>query len=280
MNSARVSIICPYRNASPFLGNLIANVQAQRLSNWELLLVNDGSQDDGPALVARAASSDSRLRPLEARNRPPGAAKGPWWPRNQGLSHATAPWVTFLDADDLWHPHKLDLQLALHEKESLDLSVTGYGRFRSSDEQLVGWRCPPATLPYRSLLQSNVLPLLTLMVRRELLSNGFPACVHEDYLCWLNLFQLHPQLRYGHLPDLLGFYRLHSGNLTGRRWTMAHWTFQVYRRHGLGPLASALGLVPWLWHQGRASWWCLKQPLMGALQPALWAEPPWRLPPT
>lgn len=276
----RVSILCPYRNAALFLPGLIASVRAQSHPRWELLLIDDGSGDHGPALAAAAAGQDGRIRALTAPLRPPGVRGGPWWPRNHGLAQAAAPWVAFLDADDLWHPRKLERQLALHAARGALLSVSGYGRFvDGGDPQLTDWRLPPLNFGYGTLRRLNVIPMLTLLARRELLADGFQPCPHEDYLCWLDLFRRHPDLRCHTLPELLAFYRLHGGNLTAARWSMPLWTYRVYRSHGAARPAAAAALLPWGAGQLATALRSRFQPLRLPLQAALACNPPLALPP-
>ena len=279
MEEHRVSIICPYRDAAPFLPGLIASVRAQSHPHWELLLIDDGSTDAGPALAAEAADADARIRPLQAPPRPGGSRGGPWWPRNHGLAQATAPWVAFLDADDLWHPRKLERQLAFHQAAGLAISVTGYGRFGGEGLRLADWRLPPARFGYSTLQRFNVIPMLTLLARRELLAAGFQPCPHEDYLCWLDLFRRQPSLRCHTLSELLAFYRVHPGNLTGARWSMPLWTYRVYRAHGAGRLASAAALLPWGLGQASVALRSRRHPLQLALDQALALDPPLPLPP-
>lgn len=278
MEEHRVSVICPYRDAALFMPGLIASVRAQSHPHWELLLIDDGSFDAGPTLVAAAAADDARILPLQAPPRPGGSHGGPWWPRNHGLARATAPWVAFLDADDLWHPRKLERQLAVHRAGGVAISVTGYGRFGADGLRLADWRLPPAAFGYSTLRQVNVIPMLTLLARRELLVGGFQPCPHEDYLCWLDLFRRETSLRCHTVPELLAFYRVHSGNLTGARWSMPLWTYRVYRAHGAGRLASAAALLPWGLAQASVALRSRRHPLQLALADALALDPPLPLP--
>lgn len=274
-----VSIVCAYRDGASFLPELLVTVQRQVMTDWELLLVNDGSADDGAVLAAQAAVADPRIRALSAPPRPPEAPFGPWWPRNIGIGASRAPLIAFLDVDDLWHPLKLERQLVLHRRLGLDLSVTGYAKFHQGSERLSSWRCPPLHLQHRRLLRGNVIPLLTVMVRRDLVRDGFLPVPHEDYLLWLDLFRRRPSLRYGCLPELLAAYRLHDANLTARRPELAAWVYRVHRCHGRRRLQAALALAPWLGHQLAISlaWRC--RPLAGSVRQALSAAQPWLLPP-
>lgn len=250
-----ISVITPYRNSASFLPHLAANLQAQTYTHWECLLVNHASTDQGPALARQLAIADTRFRPLEIEDPRP----FPALPRNAALDKAKGELICFLDVDDLWHPEKLERQLEFHSKNQLDFSVTQYGRFRPEDEETSDpgalpqhWRVrkPPAAMTLRKLLQANSIPMLTVMIKRDLLfslskSKNWPFSLirHEDYLLWLNLWKEKPKLRYGCLNATLAFHRRHSTNLTGARWRMVTWTYLVYRAHGDLPPIAALRSV-------------------------------------
>ena len=94
-----ISIIMPLYNKAAQVLDTVASVAAQTVSDWELVIVDDGSTDDGPALVR--ALGDARIRMVSQTNAGVSAA------RNRGVELARADLVTFLDADDLWFPEFL-----------------------------------------------------------------------------------------------------------------------------------------------------------------------------
>ena len=110
-----VSIITPVYNAARWLPETFATVRAQTFSDWEQILVNDGSTDASPELIDAAAAEDPRFRSMHTSGR-----EGPSAARNLGLKAARGRFVAFLDADDLWLPEKL--------ARSVDWMTThGYG---------------------------------------------------------------------------------------------------------------------------------------------------------
>lgn len=243
----QISIITPYRNSEGFLPSLVRNLQEQTFKDWECLLVDDGSDDRSAERLARCCAGDPRLRllPLPQAASAPHRERLPARPRNHALGQAHSPLLAFLDSDDLWHPRKLELQLAFHRAGDLDLSVTAYGRFRGVDQALMAVRCPPPRLSLAQMRRSNPIPLLTVMVRAELLGGGFPPVPHEDYLLWLDLRRDRPDLKYGMLPLVLAFYRLHGDNQTRHPTRVARWTYRVFRRHGMDPWAATAQLLHW-----------------------------------
>jgi glycosyltransferase involved in cell wall biosynthesis len=96
----RFSLVIPVYNRSALLSETLQSVLMQRLTDYEVLVVDDGSTD-GSANVARGL--DERVRVFEQRNRGPGAA------RNLALRHASGEYVVFLDSDDLWFPWSLEV---------------------------------------------------------------------------------------------------------------------------------------------------------------------------
>ena len=101
-----VSVIIPAYNAAATLERALASVAKQTLSGIEILVVDDGSTDATPEILARMAAADRRLKILTQANG--GVARA----RNAAIGAATGEWVATIDADDLWHPRKLELQLA------------------------------------------------------------------------------------------------------------------------------------------------------------------------
>lgn len=107
----RVSVIMPIWNAERFLVEAVASVQSQTYRNWELLAVDDGSTDGSSALARSCTERDpARIRYLEHQGR---ANRGPSATRNLGIAHARGEYLAFLDADDVWLPHKLEQQVPI-----------------------------------------------------------------------------------------------------------------------------------------------------------------------
>lgn len=97
----KVSVVVPAYNAARTLEETIESVLQQEHTNWELIIVDDCSDDDTQAIACRAAQHDSRIRCLQ------GAGQGVSAARNLGASQASGEFVAFLDADDLWDRAKL-----------------------------------------------------------------------------------------------------------------------------------------------------------------------------
>jgi glycosyltransferase involved in cell wall biosynthesis len=104
MASPAISVVVPLYNKQAYIQRALASILGQTVQDIEVFVVNDGSTDEGPALVEQFR--DARIRLITQENQGPGAA------RNRGLRDAAAPLVAFLDADDEWLPDYLESALA------------------------------------------------------------------------------------------------------------------------------------------------------------------------
>ena len=113
MPDPEVSVVVPFFNAGRFLEECIASVFAQTYTSWELLLVDDGSTDNGTAVARTHVARDpSRVRYFQHPGR---ERRGASAARNLGIQRARGRYVAFLDADDVWLPGKLEAQVAILE---------------------------------------------------------------------------------------------------------------------------------------------------------------------
>jgi glycosyltransferase involved in cell wall biosynthesis len=121
MRSELISCVIPAYNCERYLGEAVDSVLAQTYRPLEIHVVDDGSTD-GTAQVA--AGYGTKISYLRQKNRGPAAA------RNAGVSVADGEFVAFLDADDRWHPEKLERQMGrLAERSEIDLCFTGLQHF-------------------------------------------------------------------------------------------------------------------------------------------------------
>lgn len=119
-----ISIVVPVYNTEKYLDEAIGSVLAQTFSDWELLLVDDGSTDNSATICKKYVDQDSRIRYIHKSNGGQASA------RNLGIKNARFEWIAFLDSDDLWAPEKLETQIGEIEKEKPDfLYSAGYEMF-------------------------------------------------------------------------------------------------------------------------------------------------------
>lgn len=116
----KVSIITPCYNAAPYIETTIASIQQQTLSDWEMIIVDDGSTDNSVEVIQAIIAEDSRIKLIHKENG--GSASA----RNIGLALAKGEFIQFLDADDTIAPDKLQRQVTIMDAENLDVTYTDY----------------------------------------------------------------------------------------------------------------------------------------------------------
>jgi glycosyltransferase involved in cell wall biosynthesis len=113
----KVSIITPLHNKEPYVAETIRSVLAQTMTDWEMIVVENGSTDKGVEVAKQF--SDARIRLVSSLKQGPGVA------RNFGLGLATGEWILFLDADDLLEPHYLADQLKAAQRHPEAAVIAG-----------------------------------------------------------------------------------------------------------------------------------------------------------
>ena len=235
MTVPAVSIVLPTFDRLPLLREAVASVLAQSRGDWELIIVDDGSRDGTAGYVD--SLHDSRIHLVSVAH-----DGNPARLRNLGIARARAPWVAFLDSDDLWSPEKLASQLgAVGERPECGWTYTAYALIDDEGREL-----PPEQYPPFQARSGNIVCELlthdarvacpTALVRRSVLTSvgGFDESLafSEDFDLWLRLAAVSPALA---LAQRLSSVRLHAGNNTRQRPEVNLAFIAVYgkfRRHG------------------------------------------------
>jgi glycosyltransferase involved in cell wall biosynthesis len=185
--SPQVSVLIGAYNSAATLQRAIDSILAQSVSELELIVIDDGSSDDSPAIAERAAARDTRVRVLAM-----GENVGISRSLNEGLRAALAPYVAVQDADDYSRPERLQRQLAVL-REHPDVAVVG-SRMREVDAR--GRELAPRTKFSAGdvggvLMRFNPIPNTSCCMRREavLAAGGYDARYRYamEYDLWLRL---------------------------------------------------------------------------------------------
>lgn len=211
----RVSVVIPTRDRRALVLEAVTSALAQRACAAEVIVVDDGSEDDtAQALQAFAP----RVRCI--RRTPSGVSAA----RNHGARLARGEWLAFLDSDDLWKPDKLAVQLAFHEREpSVRISQTEEIWIRRGVRvNPCRHHIKPAGDVFLPSLRRCLLSPSAVLIRRDLFEEigGFdeslPVC--EDYDLWLRLSMHEP---IGLVPEPLVIKRGgHADQVSRRYWGM------------------------------------------------------------
>lgn len=196
-----VSVIIPLYNGARWIEDTIRSVQAQTQRPREIIVVDDGSQDESRAVVR---SSFPAITLLQS---PGNGGRGAGRARDYGLRHSSAPLVAFLDQDDLWHPSHLRVATRLLEDPAFSAAITGLERFAAPSEPAYdAQECGADVREYgaRTFSPWDRYPLNSIyspscvVVRRSALQDigGWPhRFVISDLHAWLKLAAVAPMVR-------------------------------------------------------------------------------------
>jgi glycosyltransferase involved in cell wall biosynthesis len=179
-----VSVVIPAFNSGPWIADAVRSVLAQTAPPAEIFVVDDGSTDD---TRRRLIPYMDRIRYVHQDNQGVAAA------RNLGIERSTGEFVAFLDADDAWHPRKLELQLCAFA-EHPEIGLMGTAVYEWPTPSIPELQAPPkrpAVLPWWRLAVRNALTTSSVLVRRSVLDQvgRFDPSLHgpEDYDLWLRV---------------------------------------------------------------------------------------------
>lgn len=217
-----VSVIMPAYNAEKHLPTALESVINQTYRHFEVIVVDDSSDDKTWEIICNYAKIDKRIIAVQL----PTNSGGPAKPRNYGIRRAVGDYVAFLDADDIWEAAKLDKQLQFMTTNALS--------FCSTDFMLINDSGVPTKRPFsefmifllgrkkslRDLLWHNFIVNSSVIAeKRTVLKYMFdedPLLVAlEDYFLWMELLN-DPEVSYGFLKEKYVHYRVSSNSITMR----------------------------------------------------------------
>lgn len=230
-----ISVIIPVHNAEGFIRDTVSSVQAQTYSDWELILVENGSTDLSADICASLMEKDTRIRLIKSNGTGAAAA------RNAGTIAARGRYQCFLDADDLWLPQKLEKELEFCIRKDAAFVFTGY---EFADEEAKGTGRVvrvPESITYEQALGNTTIFTSTVMFDREKLPMNLmlmPKIESEDTATWWQILRA-GFIGYG-LDEALTLYRRSRGTLSSNKLKALKRTWRLYRKaEGFGVLKSA-----------------------------------------
>lgn len=226
-----VSIIMPSYNSSSTILRSIESILTQSYQKWELLVVDDCSDDNTVQIIE--AISDPRIKCYSLHSNSGSPAK----PRNFALDVASGDYIAFLDSDDCWRSDKLAKQIFFMEENNLEFTCTAYDIINVNGMNISSY-CPPRKVTYEQLLTNNSIGCLTAVVRKDLIGDyKFPVCGHEDFALWLKLVKK-SKLVYG-LTEKLASYRKLENSVSSNKSKLIAFYWNIYRNEeGFGVIKS------------------------------------------
>ena len=241
-----VSIIVPVYNVKKYIIATIESVLAQTYTNWELLLIEDGSTDGTKEFVAEylEANPDERIH-FHVIEENIGAAAA----RNYGMDISKGRFVTYLDSDDLWMADKLEKQVAFMLEKQAAFSFTGYEFADASGTGTGKVVKVPETIHYKQALQNTTIFTSTVMFDTTLLPKSglhMPHVKSEDTALWWRILR-GGVTAYG-LNENMVLYRRIGGSLSSNKIEALRRIWNLYRKEEkLSIPFSVYNFCLWAW---------------------------------
>jgi len=209
-----VSVVMSVHNGARFLDKAIHSIRDQTYRNFEFIIIDDGSADATPEILARHAADDSRISVLSQQNR------GLMESLHRAFAAATGKYIARMDADDVAKPYRLEMQLEFLTSNPDIALVGGAIEIIDSESKVLATIRPPShPEDLRRELQEfgNAIAHPTVMFRRRALDEvgGFRRAYQyaEDYDLWLRMVE---NFDLANLPEVLLGYRRHEAAISQR----------------------------------------------------------------
>ena len=216
------SVIIPCYNQAHFLNDSLSSLISQNYSNWEAIIVNDGSTDNTVDVAHSWCNKDSRIKFISTSNNGLSAA------RNKGIEFSNGHYIALLDADDKYSPTHLEAISKLLV-DGFDIVFTGYTYF--TDELP---NCHTVSLnknlDFSQILHGNLVPPVSVALKKSVLlqTGGFDISLNsaEDWDLWIRFYKVDARL--GVSEFATGFYRISSNSMSRQFLMMYHSLKQVF----------------------------------------------------
>ncbi|MGY0153068.1 glycosyltransferase family 2 protein [Edwardsiella tarda] len=221
---ALVSIVMPMYNSAPYLSMAISSVIQQTYKKWELILVDDCSNDESVSIANEFCKRDDRIK-LITLNKNMGAANA----RNKGVDVARGRFISFLDSDDIWLPMKLNIQVDFMLKHDFSFTYTAYNKIDQAGKKIFSLGVADS-LKYQDLLKCCTIGCLTVMYDTRYLGKLYfsTATKREDYALWLYILREKNVIANG-INNVLACYRVYPTQSSAKKITMAIENWKLLR---------------------------------------------------
>lgn len=244
-----VTVVIPAYNAARLIGATLDSILGQSFKAFTVIVVDDCSTDHTEGLIASYCARDPRVK----YHRMPGNTGGPAAPRNVGVALAASEWVAFCDADDVWHPNKLNRQIEAAASVDASLLSTAIiyfeGDFQPVESESSTSPLGVDRISLGRMVVKNAIATSSVLCRRDsvIAVGGFcedrDLVAVEDYDLWLRIMEWSgkPAVR---IRDHLVYYRVVPGSISSSKFAMLRKVLRVvgryYARRGAGWLIYPL----------------------------------------
>jgi glycosyltransferase involved in cell wall biosynthesis len=240
---ALVSIITPSYNSEKFIAETILSVQNQTYTNWEMIIIDDGSSDITEQVVFAILKNDSRIQfhKLDTNS-------GPAVARNKGIELAKGDYLTFIDADDIWFPNFIANSIKTIQETKIPFVFSSYRRSNENLEFVYSDFIVPEKVTYSDILKSNSISCLTAFVDVTILGKKFMPLIRkrQDMGLWLQYLKEIPYA-YG-IQETQAIYRIRENSLSRKKSDLIKYQWKFYREvEKLNIFQSVYYMLHWMY---------------------------------
>lgn len=237
-----VSIITPCYNGAKYIGETIESVLEQTYSDWEMIIVDDGSRDNSAEIIRKYCNDDKRIQYVYQNNAGSSVA------RNNAIRRSQGQYIALLDADDLWSPEFLEKQIAfMREKEAVCVCCS-YGRINEDSEKMLGSIKAMPVITVKDMMVMNRIGCLSGLYDCSKYGKVYLdeklRSIRDDYAYWLEIVKLEGKA-YGN-QEILAYYRILQGSTTGNKKKLIRKQYAFYRDYlNLTPFRCWVNVLQW-----------------------------------
>ena len=213
-------------NSEEFISESINSVINQSYHNWELLLIDDCSTDKTIEIVNQYIVENNKIKLFKSE-----LNQGAAYSRNRGIESAQGDYIAFLDADDLWKPNKLEIQIAFMETNQCDVCFSSYEQIDEKGKPLNKLIQALPELTYQKYLKSNYIGNLTGIYNAKTLGKITAPNLRkrQDWLLWLAAIKKSGKPAQG-IQESLAYYRVRKNSMSSNKIDLLKHNYWVYKK--------------------------------------------------
>lgn len=234
--NSTASIIMPNFNKVDYIEEAINSVINQSWDDWELLVVDNKSDDQSCDIIRKMGDKDKRIKPvfLDRRHNNAGLV------RNVGIEKAKGRFLAFLDSDDLWQREKLEKQISYVTFLNAGLCTT-HTEIIDLQDKIIGEYSPHLkSVGWKQMLGENYVSTSATLIDRNIVNcKKFMAYKHcQDYAYWMDIVRDTGEVHI--LQDKLTKYRIDPQFYVMKKFVKAYYRWRVHREHLKCPLSETI----------------------------------------
>ncbi len=219
-----ISIITPVYNSEKFIRETIKSVLEQSYKNWEMILIDDCSEDDSVRIIKEYLDRDKRFKLILNNEK-----SGPGVSRNKGIKESQGHFITFLDSDDIWFPQFLDTSISFCLDNQYEFVFSSYKRYDENLAPLINDFIVPDKVNYENVLRSCPISCLTAFIDIRRIGKLYMPTLdkRQDWGLWLSILK---KVAYAYgIKDPLAIYRMRKDSISRSKLKLIPYVWKIYR---------------------------------------------------